>query len=132
MKQILIATSLLLLALTTNAQASEGCAYVLLADTAPQIEQAPCVAANVDFKKSAEWLCSEDSVSLPYQAYVGYQTKIDAFYEELQNSNALTPTPVQISELRTIERDWKIYGYKLEIESSLSFVAKALRTCSGF
>ena len=132
MKQILIATALLFLALTSNAQASEGCAYVLLADTAPeQIEQAPCVAANDDFKKSADWLCSQDSVSVPYQAYVGYQTKIDAFYEELQNSNALTPTPIQISELRTIERDWKVYGYKLEIESSLSFVANALRACSN-
>lgn len=78
-------------------------------------------------------LCTDDKldVSDEYKKYLDYKQTFDAKLEEYRNEENSAMRQFLADELRAIERDWLIFGYRVEIQNELSLAFSKQLKCLG-
>jgi hypothetical protein len=96
--------------------------------TSQQIE---CIAANDQVKTSLAQLCSQDQTQFS-DSYTTYRKYEAAYKDALNNFQAATDEgskDVAILNLRSIDQEWKTFGFKNEVIASLWPISQAKSNC---
>ena len=128
-------TSLLVLLTTVSVIASaspcwDGIVAAKKRDN-PSAKQIECIDQNQEVQVSLIGLCSADQrdFSAKYQAYRSYEIPFDETFQKFQTA---TDNSVKVRlqmKMRTIERDWRIFGFKDEINRFLAPIESAIFKC---
>lgn len=127
----------LALTISSNAFASKCVDQILKNNGWDQLSQsqADCLTKNADFISATNELCNKKQTapSEMFQKYLEmeseYKAKFAAMSSEPVGSSQWN---VLVMELRQIETEWKVYGYKNEVEViKWTLLQPAAKSCAG-
>jgi hypothetical protein len=96
-------------------------------------DQIQCMHVHNSFLESLSYLCSKDksALSKEYAKYRSYELAYEEASKAFSNSTSPSDRARFQFELRKIDREWTIFGFRTEVSQAMSLGYDAEYQCSG-
>lgn len=96
-----------------------------------KLEQLNCVKTAKEFSEFNSFLCANNNrdFSAQYQTYLKHQKDWTDTFDKFKVAASQSEKQYLKLKLDSIQRDWRIYGYRNEVEYMMALVNSAEHQC---